>query len=468
MTGFETARGYVSVLMDADLQVLPEELPLVLDPIIVNDYEIVCTYNAPERGGKPRGWVSKIGNVFMRVLFNSPVQDAGANFMAIRTHYVRGVQLTHNDQRYLLPISMRRGLTRITEVGTIFGVRGYGRSKYKKWKKALTGFPEMIELKTRLTRGIYDTPPLPEVAPVAEPQIRLLKPAQIQFNTSSLNADQQQAQQAAGSPNTQTWGLYANDTLKGLLSWQMLDWDSTVLERSTGRIRGIWAEGDYPTRRHTLTTLFQHAVSEAAGKGTQLLSVRLPETDQAALHAAETSHFTVIESYLTFARDLNGKPDADTRIRAAHPEDAEAAGQIAYDAFRYNRYFIDPLIPDEQSRQSRREWVINGFNGRPEAVYVAEHDGHIAGFLLLKSQQRADGLKVGIIDLIAVHPDFAGQGLGSGLVTQALIHYHGKADRVEVGTQAQNLGAVNLYIQNGFKLTETALTLHWHAQNRRG
>lgn len=160
MTGFLAAKGWLSVLMDADLQVLPEELPRLLDKAVVDGYEIVCTYNDPERGGKHRGLVSQIGNVFMKLLFNSPVKDAGANFMAIQTRFVRGVRLLENDQRYLLPISMRRGLNRISEVGCIFGVRGYGKSKYNKLRKALYGIPEMFALKGRLDRGIYDQPPV--------------------------------------------------------------------------------------------------------------------------------------------------------------------------------------------------------------------------------------------------------------------------------------------------------------------
>ena len=110
MTGFENARGTFSILMDADLQILPEELPRVLDKAFLQEAEIVCTYNDPERGGKNRGMVSAIGNIFMQVLFSSPVRDAGANFMLIKTRYIRGVKLLANDQRYLLPISMRTWL----------------------------------------------------------------------------------------------------------------------------------------------------------------------------------------------------------------------------------------------------------------------------------------------------------------------------------------------------------------------
>jgi glycosyltransferase involved in cell wall biosynthesis len=168
-TGLSCARGWLTVLMDADLQVLPEELPLVLDKAVLGGCEMVCTYSDPARGGKHRGLVSLLGNrVFMRLVFKSPVRDATANFMALQTHYLRGVELIANDQRYLLPIAMRRGLTRIGEVGCVFASRQHGKSKYSKWKKMLQGLPEMIALRRRLASGFYDQPrtePLKLTAP---------------------------------------------------------------------------------------------------------------------------------------------------------------------------------------------------------------------------------------------------------------------------------------------------------------
>jgi glycosyltransferase involved in cell wall biosynthesis len=167
MTGFANARGWISVTMDADLQVLPEELPNVLTPMLEGDYQMVCTFNDPKRDDYhkkryDRSLVSRIGNIFMRLLFASPVLDAGGNFLALETRYIKGVNLIINDQRYLLPISMRRGLTRITEVGCEFAPRKRGKSKYNLWKKALLGIPEMFQLKYRLLTGVYDTPPLPD------------------------------------------------------------------------------------------------------------------------------------------------------------------------------------------------------------------------------------------------------------------------------------------------------------------
>lgn len=464
MSGFEKARGPISILMDADLQVLPEELPLLLDKVIVEKYEIVCTYNDPKRGGKHRGWVSYIGNFFMKLLFNSPVKDAGANFMAIETRYIRGVRLVINDQRYLLPISMRRGLSKITEVGCIFSVRGYGKSKYSKLRKALLGIPEMFQLKQRLITGFYDSPPVPLKfsAPQAE-QIQYLTKEALESILNQIPAQHHAALNSiVDNPSSRTFALFDGESAQSIISWQPLEWDSQMLGKNAGAIKFLWADGNYKIQVSHLKNLFNYCLEDATKHGVEFLSLRVEEENVGAIHSAEAAGFRVIESYITLEHTLEKIPEPDTRVRDARTEDREPAAEIAYRAFRHNRYIADPMLPEHLARQSRSEWVKNGFNGRSEAAYVAESEGLIRGFLLLKTASQSDGIKKGIIDLIAIDPDYSGQGLGSALVAQAVYHYAGKASSIEVGTQGKNIGAANLYIQNGFRFKRAELSLHWH------
>jgi len=166
MTGFENARGWMSVVMDADMHVIPEELPLVLDKAIGEGYEMVYTHSDRSRSTDRRTFISSTGNIFMKLIFNSPVRDAANKFTAVETRFIRGVKLGMGDQRYLLPICMRRGLSKVADVPCVFGVRQYGSSNYNKWKKMLIGVPQMISLRIRLLMGEYDLPPVgPGVRP---------------------------------------------------------------------------------------------------------------------------------------------------------------------------------------------------------------------------------------------------------------------------------------------------------------
>jgi ribosomal protein S18 acetylase RimI-like enzyme len=203
-------------------------------------------------------------------------------------------------------------------------------------------------------------------------------------------------------------------------------------------------------------------LNDCEKQGVRFLSMRLPEGDQTALHAAESVGFKVVESYLTFTRPMEDLPPVDARVRLAHPDEMEPVAELAGRAFRYNRFMSDSLIPDRLARNSRSEWVRNSFKGRAEAIYVAEDGGRLAGFLLLRSKVDGQGTKAGVIDLIAVDSDHAGKGLGMALVSAAVHYYNHQADYLEVGTQAKNIPAINLYIKSGFRIAKSEFTLHHH------
>jgi dTDP-4-amino-4,6-dideoxy-D-galactose acyltransferase len=409
--------------------------------------------------------VSRIGNIFMKLLFRSPVVDAGANFMGIQTRYVRGVDLIQNDQRYLLPISMRRGLTRVGEVGVIFGVRGYGQSKYSKYKKAFQGVPEMLMLKVRLLSGFYDKPPV--VGETREERRQRMVPQLADPAALSTLLDEgmdshRQALDLAQKGGGRTWVIVDGERLEAFAAWVPLPWESEVLQRESGAFKVWWSSGGDIDRQISLVRVFGACLKDCRDRGVRFLSLRLPEDDRTALHAAESVGFKVLESYLTFTRPMEDALPLDARVRIARPDEVEPVAELAGRAFRYNRFLSDSLIPDRLARLSRSEWVRNSFKGRAEAIYVAEDEGRLAGFLLLKSKVDNRGARAGVIDLIAVDSEHAGKGLGMALVSAAVHHYNDAADYLEVGTQAKNIPAVNLYIKSGFKIAKSEFTLHHH------
>ena len=156
---------------------------------------------------------------------------------------------------------------------------------------------------------------------------------------------------------------------------------------------------------------------------------------------------------------------SDFHVRIAQPDEMEAVASIAYRAFQSFRLRIDPQIPESRARHSRREWVRNGFKGRAEAIYVAEVEQELVGFVLLRS--KVDMEKVGEIELIAVDPAFHGRGIGKALVAEAIRHYQGKTSKIQVGTQAKNLRAVGLYTRMGFSVVRSELSFHRHSHSSR-
>jgi glycosyltransferase involved in cell wall biosynthesis len=153
-TGFRNARGDVVVTMDADLQVLPEDVPRLLDKM-AQRYDLVNAVRMKRQHEPLIRLSSRFYNLLMRLFFQCSVIDAASNFTAIRTEYVRGVRLVENDHRYIIPIVERRGGRRIAEVAVRHEARKHGKSKYG-ISKAFSGTPELLRAWRRLRTGFYD------------------------------------------------------------------------------------------------------------------------------------------------------------------------------------------------------------------------------------------------------------------------------------------------------------------------
>lgn len=89
---------------------------------------------------------------------------------------------------------------------------------------------------------------------------------------------------------------------------------------------------------------------------------------------------------------------------------------------------------------------LQAHNLRPDLSVVAESEGRVAGFALVRDH----GDKVAYVDLLAVHPDSAGKGLGSALLRTA---YAGAAKAGfrsgRLGVASDNPNAIRLYARAG-------------------
>ena len=301
--------------------------------------------------------------------------------------------------------------------------------------------------------------------------VQLVNRACLATFTTHNSAELHSALTFADDPTTRAWSVHRLNRLLGLGCWRFLPWDSQVLGCPSGSVGGLWTEGDYAEQCYRLETVLKACVADAEARGIRFLSVRLPEGALAALHVVEAVGFRIIESFLTFSRKTGSAIPfvrsetrdgrSDFHIRLAQPDEMEAVASIAYRAFQSFRLRVDPQLPESRARHSRREWVRNGFKGRAEAIYVAENENRLVGFVLLRS--KTDTEKTAEIELIAVEPGFHGKGIGKALVARAIRHYQGKTSEIHVGTQAKNLQAVGLYARMGFSVARSEFSFHRHS-----
>ncbi len=151
-SGFEAAKGEYAITMDADLQVLPEDLPLFFAKIR-EGYELVNGIRENRQHPFLVRLASRGYNLLMLLIFNCPVLDAASNYTAIKSVYLKNLRLVDNDHRYLIPILQKRGLLKIGEAVVRHQRRAKGRSNYVAWKKYIKGIPEIFLAYIRIRFG---------------------------------------------------------------------------------------------------------------------------------------------------------------------------------------------------------------------------------------------------------------------------------------------------------------------------
>lgn len=226
--------------------------------------------------------------------------------------------------------------------------------------------------------------------------------------------------------------------------WRPLDFEAGIFGRPVWRLDDPDAAGP--------------CVEAARRAGVLVVACRPPaDADARGLLAAG---FRKIETLITHARPLDPREAGPmpAGIRLADGEaDAAACAAIAARAFRYDRFHADPGIDDADADALKTRWAANAVLGRADQVFLAlDAQGRTVGFnaCLWRGEDPA-------IDLIAVAPEGAGRGHGRRLVGAPIRAYAGRANRLVVGTQADNAPSLKLYRSMGFVEISRSDTYHW-------
>jgi len=201
----------------------------------------------------------------------------------------------------------------------------------------------------------------------------------------------------------------------------------------------------------------------ARAQGVQMLTVRVPASNLPRVHALTAAGYQIMDCLVYWSKALHDlAPLADSAdIRAATPEDADAVGQIAAQAFAgyIGHYHTDPRLDRTAADAAYVEWAQTSITGvsveAPAFVSLAENK--VAGFLTLR---KTDPVNADIM-LNAVAPTAQGQGHYGRLLHTAQHHaVQMGATQIEVSTQITNTGVQRAWARQGFTLTRSFFTFH--------
>ena len=134
--GFSKSRGEYVVMLDADLQNYPEDIPKLLIELDVG-YDIVSGWRMDRHDSAFRRWTSKLLNIWVSKITKLELNDYGCALKAFRREVVdRMNQLTHRCRYLPADFAMLGG--KVTEVVVRHDQRRHGQSKYNTLKLART------------------------------------------------------------------------------------------------------------------------------------------------------------------------------------------------------------------------------------------------------------------------------------------------------------------------------------------
>lgn len=211
--------------------------------------------------------------------------------------------------------------------------------------------------------------------------------------------------------------------------------------------------------------------SHIAGQSLAMYYTKVDSADVDLVRRLASEGFSAVDVNVTLGLDKSSSSDicaAGTRsvcsISEIGSEQHRDVLDIASSCFRYSRFHLDPLIPDEIANQVKREWVQNYILGkRGEQLFVASVDSRPAGFLAVLVA-KVNGKKAGVIDLIGVGRQFQRRGIGQALVDHFFAEYRGKVDSFFVGTQIANTPSLRMYQKLGFSIIKAAYVMHLHVR----
>jgi dolichol-phosphate mannosyltransferase len=129
MAGIDHASNEVVVMIDADLQNDPTDIPRLLAKLN-EGYDVVSGWRKDRKDAQiRRNWVSRMANKLISRVSGVRLNDYGCTLKAYRRSVVSGVRL-YGEMHRFIPIYAQWQGARITELAVAHHAREFGRSKY--------------------------------------------------------------------------------------------------------------------------------------------------------------------------------------------------------------------------------------------------------------------------------------------------------------------------------------------------
>ena len=156
--GIDQAEGEFVVLLDGDLQNDPADIPMMLQMMEKDEWEMVAGVRANRKDGMfLRKVPSKIANYMIRKSTGIYMKDLGCTLKIFTKETIKSIHIYGELHRYIPALITFEGATKITQVDVNHRSREFGESKYNlsRTTRVLSDLILMVFFKKYLQRPMH-------------------------------------------------------------------------------------------------------------------------------------------------------------------------------------------------------------------------------------------------------------------------------------------------------------------------
>lgn len=143
--GFERASGEYVIVLDADLQNDPQDIPAMIQKMNAENLDVISGWRRDRKDKSLLKIGSKLGNWLHRWVTGEKIHDHGCSLKIYRSEALKDLELYGEMHRYITALLTWKGF-KVGEMVVRHNARQFGQTKYS-IKKKLKGFLDLLVVK---------------------------------------------------------------------------------------------------------------------------------------------------------------------------------------------------------------------------------------------------------------------------------------------------------------------------------
>jgi len=142
--GIKASQYEYIVTLDGDGQNDPADIPMMIDYLIENNYDVVSGWRKNRKDTVMKRFTSRGANFLRHMIVHDGIHDSGCSLKVYKRECFKGVNLYGEQHRFIPALLKIKGF-KIGEVVVNHRPRTSGKTKYN-WKRTIKGFVDMISV----------------------------------------------------------------------------------------------------------------------------------------------------------------------------------------------------------------------------------------------------------------------------------------------------------------------------------